>query len=174
MRVYRWVILKYGLYVLLAVLLFHLQSTPHFLAIAGIRPMPLIALAFAVAITEKEAPGGLFGVFCGYLCDLFSYERMGFYMLFLFVLCIAAGLVARNYLRASWPVCGMLTFFSMLFFRAVLLIFRYALPRHPGGWHLFITIELPMCLYTAVLAMPLFLLVSYWHRQAALHSETRF
>lgn len=174
MRVYRWVILKYGLYVLLAVLLFHLQSVPHFLAIAGIRPMPLIALAFAVAITEKELPGGLFGVFCGYLCDLFSYERMGFYMFFLFALCITAGLVARNYLRANWPVCALLTFTSMLLLRVVLLVFRFVLPRHPGGWHLFVTAELPMCFYTAVLAIPLFLLIQYLHKQAALHSETRF
>lgn len=173
MRIYRWVIVKYALLGLLAALLFHLQSSPYFFTIAGIRPLLLLALAFAVAVLERELASGLFGLFCGYLADLFSYERMGYYMFFLFVLCIAAGLFIHNYLRITWPACVLVTFLGTLLCRLVLLFFRYTLPGHPGGWHWLISHELPLCLYTAVISIPLFFLVRLLHRECERHYETR-
>ena len=70
MQLYRWYILKYGAYALMAVLLFHLQSVPGLLEIGGVRPLPLAALAMLVSLLERELPGVLFSLFCGYLCDL--------------------------------------------------------------------------------------------------------
>ena len=93
MELYRWYILKYGAYALIAVLLFRLQSIPALLEIGGIRPLPVAALAIVVAIMERELSGVLFGIFCGYLCDLYTVAPMGFYMLFL----TALGLLAARY-----------------------------------------------------------------------------
>ena len=45
MELYRWYILKYGAYALLAVALFRLQSIPGLLEIGGVRPLPVAALA---------------------------------------------------------------------------------------------------------------------------------
>ena len=42
--------------------------------------MLVISLAMAVAVLERELSSGLFAIFAGYLCDLFSYYPMGFYM----------------------------------------------------------------------------------------------
>lgn len=174
MRIYRWIFLKYSCYVLLGMLLFHLQSAPYFLNIAGIRPMPVIALAFAVALEERELAGGLFAIFCGYLCDLFSYTSMGYYMMMLFALCVAAGLIVHNYLRSSWPISFLVTLLGMLLCRFVLLFFRYLLPGVPCSWYEFISRDLPMSLYTAVLAIPLYFLVRYLHNSAIHRTETRF
>ena len=41
MELYRWYILKYGAYALLAVALFRLQSIPSLLEIGGVRPLPV-------------------------------------------------------------------------------------------------------------------------------------
>ena len=104
MELYRWYILKYGAYALLTVALFRLQSIPGLLEIGGVRPLPVAALAILVATMERELPGVLFCIFCGYLCDLYGVAPMGFYMLFLTILGLAAGLVIRNYLQSSLPI----------------------------------------------------------------------
>ena len=104
MELYRWYILKYGAYALLAVALFRLQSIPGLLEIGGVRPLPVAALAILVATMERELPGVLFCIFCGYLCDLYGVAPMGFYMLFLTILGLAAGLIIRNYLQSSLPI----------------------------------------------------------------------
>ena len=86
MELYRWYILKYGAYALLAVALFRLQSIPGLLEIGGVRPLPVAALAILVATMERELPGVLFCIFCGYLCDLYSVAPMGIYMLLFTIL----------------------------------------------------------------------------------------
>ena len=101
MELYRWYILKYGAYALLAVALFRLQSIPGLLEIGGVRPLPVAAVASLVATMERELPGVLFCIFCGYLCDLYSVAPMGFYMLLFTILGLAAGLIIRNYLQPS-------------------------------------------------------------------------
>ena len=53
MELYRWYILKYGAYALLAVALFRLQSIPSLLEIGGVRPLPVAALAILVATMER-------------------------------------------------------------------------------------------------------------------------
>lgn len=56
MELYRWYILKYGAYALLAVALFRLQSIPGLLEIGGVRPLPVAALAILVATMERSCP----------------------------------------------------------------------------------------------------------------------
>ena len=66
MELYRWYILKYGAYALLAVALFRLQSIPGLLEIGGVRPLPVAALAFLVVNMEWELPGVLFCIYVSY------------------------------------------------------------------------------------------------------------
>ena len=174
MRVYRWIIAKYLSYGLLAVLMFHLQSASHLFSIAGVRPMLVISLAMAVAVLERELSSGLFAIFAGYLCDLFSYYPMGFYMFSLFICSIASCLLVRNYLRSSWPVCLGLTAGTVLAIRLLPLFFRYFLPGNPGGVHELLAHDLPMAAYTAVMSIPLFFLARYIKRYAEQHTEVRF
>ena len=164
MELYRWYILKYGAYALLAVALFRLQSIPGLLEIGGVRPLPVAALAILVATMERELPGVLFCIFCGYLCDLYSVAPMGFYMLFLTILGLAAGLIIRNYLQSSLPIIMAAVLIAAFFCR---------LAGVTGAAPVLLRYDLPHAVYSVVLAVPLYYPVRALHRMAEERTDTR-
>ena len=173
MELYRWYILKYGAYALLTVALFRLQSIPGLLEIGGVRPLPVAALAILVATMERELPGVLFCIFCGYLCDLYSVAPMGFYMLFLTILGLAAGLIIRNYLQSSLPIIMAAVLIAAFFCRLVLFLFRCPLAGVTGAAPVLLRYDLPHAVYSAVLAVPLYYPVRALHRMAEERTDTR-
>ena len=173
MELYRWYILKYGAYALMALLLFRLQSIPGLLEIGGVRPLPLAALAVLVATMERELPGVLFCIFCGYLCDLYTVAPMGYYMFFLTVLGLICGLVIRNYLQPSLSILAGAVLITLLFCRIVLFLFRYSLAGVAGAAPVLLRYDLPHAVYSAVLAVPLYYPVRALHRMAEQRTDTR-
>ena len=173
MELYRWYILKYGAYALMALLLFRLQSIPGLLEIGGVRPLPLAALAVLVATMERELPGVLFCIFCGYLCDLYTVAPMGYYMFFLTVLGLICGLVIRNYLQPSLSILAGAALITAFFCRVVLFLFRYSLAGVAGAAPVLLRYDLPHAVYSAVLAVPLYYPVRALHRMAEQRTDTR-
>ena len=173
MELYRWYILKYGAYALMALLLFRLQSIPGLLEIGGVRPLPLAALAVLVATMERELPGVLFCIFCGYLCDLYTFAPMGYYMLLLTVLGLICGLVIRNYLQPSLSILAGAVLITAFFCRVVLFLFRYSLAGVAGAAPVLLRYDLPHAVYSAVLAVPLYYPVRALHRMAEQRTDTR-
>lgn len=173
MELYRWYILKYGAYALMALLLFRLQSVPGLLEIGGVRPLPLAALAVLVATMERELPGVLFCIFCGYLCDLYTVAPMGYYMFFLTVLGLICGLVIRNYLQPSLSILAGAVLITAFFCRVVLFLFRYSLAGVAGAAPVLLRYDLPHAVYSAVLAVPLYYPVRALHRMAEQRTDTR-
>ena len=173
MELYRWYILKYGAYALIALLLFRLQSIPGLLEIGGVRPLPLAALAVLVATMERELPGVLFCIFCGYLCDLYTVAPMGYYMLLLTVLGLICGLVIRNYLQPSLSILAGAVLITAFFCRVVLFLFRYSLAGVAGAAPVLLRYDLPHAVYSAVLAVPLYYPVRALHRMAEQRTDTR-
>lgn len=173
MELYRWYILKYGAYALMALLLFRLQSIPGLLEIGGVRPLPLAALAVLVATMERELPGVLFCIFCGYLCDLYTVAPMGYYMFFLTVLGLICGLVIRNYLQPSLSILAGAVLITAFFCRVVLFLFRYSLAGVAGAAPVLLRYDLPHVVYSAVLAVPLYYPVRALHRMAEQRTDTR-
>lgn len=173
MELYRWYILKYGAYALMALLLFRLQSIPGLLEIGGVRPLPLAALAVLVATMERELPGVLFCIFCGYLCDLYTVAPMGYYMFFLTVLGLICGLVIRNYLQPSLSILAGAALITAFFCRVVLFLFRYSLAGVAGAAPVLLRYDLPHAVYSAVLAVPLYYPVRALHRMAEERTDTR-
>lgn len=173
MELYRWYILKYGAYTLMALLLFRLQSIPGLLEIGGVRPLPLAALAVLVATMERELPGVLFCIFCGYLCDLYTVAPMGYYMFFLTVLGLICGLVIRNYLQPSLSILAGAVLITAFFCRVVLFLFRYSLAGVAGAAPVLLRYDLPHAVYSAVLAVPLYYPVRALHRMAEQRTDTR-
>ena len=173
MELYRWYILKYGAYALMALLLFRLQSIPGLLEIGGVRPLPLAALAVLVATMERELPGVLFCIFCGYLCDLYTVAPMGYYMFFLTVLGLICGLVIRNYLQPSLSILAGAVLITAFFCRVVLFLFRYSLAGVAGAALVLLRYDLPHAVYSAVLAVPLYYPVRALHRMAEQRTDTR-
>ena len=173
MELYRWYILKYGAYALMALLLFRLQSIPGLLEIGGVRPLPLAALAVLVATMERELPGVLVCIFCGYLCDLYTVAPMGYYMFFLTVLGLICGLVIRNYLQPSLSILAGAVLATAFFCRVVLFLFRYSLAGVAGAAPVLLRYDLPHAVYSAVLAVPLYYPVRALHRMAEQRTDTR-
>ena len=173
MELYRWYILKYGAYALMALLLFRLQSIPGLLEIGGVRPLPLAALAVLVATMERELPGVLFCIFCGYLCDLYTVAPMGYYMFFLTVLGLICGLVIRNYLQPSLSILAGAVLITAFFCRVVLFLFRYSLAGVADAAPVLLRYDLPHAVYSAVLAVPLYYPVRALHRMAEQRTDTR-
>ncbi len=173
MELYRWYILKYGAYALMALLLFRLQSIPGLLEIGGVRPLPLAVLAVLVATMERELPGVLFCIFCGYLCDLYTVAPMGYYMFFLTVLGLICGLVIRNYLQPSLSILAGAVLITAFFCRVVLFLFRYSLAGVAGAAPVLLRYDLPHAVYSAVLAVPLYYPVRALHRMAEQRTDTR-
>lgn len=173
MELYRWYILKYGAYALMALLLFRLQSIPGLLEFGGVRPLPLAALAVLVATMERELPGVLFCIFCGYLCDLYTVAPMGYYMFFLTVLGLICGLVIRNYLQPSLSILAGAVLITAFFCRVVLFLFRYSLAGVAGAAPVLLRYDLPHAVYSAVLAVPLYYPVRALHRMAEQRTDTR-
>ena len=173
MELYRWYILKYGAYALMALLLFRLQSIPGLLEIGGVRPLPLAALEVLVATMERELPGVLFCIFCGYLCDLYTVAPMGYYMLLLTVLGLICGLVIRNYLQPSLSILAGAVLITAFFCRVVLFLFRYSLAGVAGAAPVLLRYDLPHAVYSAVLAVPLYYPVRALHRMAEQRTDTR-
>ena len=173
MELYRWYILKYGAYALMALLLFRLQSIPGLLEIGGVRPLPLAALAVLVATMERELPGVLFCIFCGYLCDLYTVAPMGYYMFFLTVLGLICGLVIRNYLQPSLSILAGAVLITAFFCRVVLFLFRYSQAGVFFAAPVLLRYDLPHAVYSAVLAVPLYYPVRALHRMAEERTDTR-
>lgn len=173
MELYRWYILKYGAYALMALLLFRLQSIPGLLEIGGVRPLPLAALAVLVATMERELSGVLFCIFCGYLCDLYTVAPMGYYMFFLTVLGLICGLVIRNYLQPSLSILAGAVLITAFFCRVVLFLFRYSLAGVAGAAPVLLRYDLPHAVYSVVLAVPLYYPVRALHRMAEERTDTR-
>lgn len=176
MQKIRFVILKFLLYGCIAAVLAVAQNTPGLLVISGAKPMLAAALAVAAAMFEGELAGAFFGAFCGMLCDLFSYYRSGYYALMFFFCCLAVGLLVQGFMRPVVINCCFFTFMTMLLSQSVAFFFLFLI-RGYEGLELFFTLQiLPLCLYTAVTAVPAFYGVRWihlWFRKKIMPEEKR-
>lgn len=173
MELYRWYILKYGAYALLAVALFRLPVHPRPFGDRRGAAAAGGGLGHFGGHHGAELPGVLFCIFCGYLCDLYSVAPMGFYMLFLTILGLAAGLIIRNYLQSSLPIIMAAVLIAAFFCRLVLFLFRYPLAGVTGAAPVLLRYDLPHAVYSAVLAVPLYYPVRALHRMAEERTDTR-
>lgn len=156
-------IAKFLVYGLCAIGLCVLQNTPGLFALGGVKPMLVVAFAVCVTLFEKETAGGLFGAFCGLLCDFYSSYTFGFYALLLFFFCVVVGLLTQGYMQPVLVNAVLFTLLSMLViqyagFFFTLYIWNYA------DTTLYLTKRLlPLCIYTAATALLFFFPVRWAH-----------
>lgn len=170
----RYKVAKYLLFCVLAVLLFVLQVTPGLFAIRGVRPMPLIGFAVAIAFYEGELVGGIFGAVCGFLCDFYGYDFKGYYALMLFLCCVAVGVLARTYVTTSLLNSVIASFASILLIQTVSWFFQLVFWNYAGAGVFYLSHVLPLSLYTAVFSALMFWLVRWvWtHFQKKIDAKT--
>ena len=101
-RTRRLFIIKNLIYTLALILAYVLQETPGMFSVAGIRPYLVVAAVVAVAMTEGEFPGGIYGLLGGILCDTAAFHIFGAGSVVFTVLGCGCGLVTNYLIRSNW------------------------------------------------------------------------
>ena len=156
---------KLLIYAAAAYLLTIVQSTPGWLEFGGLKPALTFGLAVSVAMLEGEFYGGLFAVWAGLLCDFFSYNKFFYNALLLFVCCVAVGLLVQTYMRPVPMNAFLFTAAAVLFSEGVSFFFRIFIQGYPSSGYYWLVHILPFSLYSALCALPLFLLVHWIHQK---------
>ena len=159
----KYKIAKFIAYGLLAALLCVLQNTPGLFVLWEVKPMLVAAFAVCVAFFERETAGGLFAIWCGFLCDLMSAYTFGFYMLSLFVLCVAVGLLTQGFMSRVSANAVLFTLVAMLMIQGVAFFFVFFIRSVPDSGGYFLRQMLPMSLYTAATALLLYYPTRWLH-----------
>lgn len=150
--------LKWSIYILLLLLFCGFQSAPGLFAVWGIKPVLVLPIAVAVALFEREALTGAFGLTAGFLWDLSAGKLFGFYGMMLMLLCVAVTLLSMYCIRVNLAnfilccltvslLCGIWNF-----------LFYDLLWGYEGVW-LFAWKMLLQTVYTTALGVPVYLLV---------------
>ena len=154
---------KFAIYVLVLLALTVMQNTPGLFAIMNIKPMLAAAMAISIAMFEGELAGGFMGAFAGFCCDLFSSCSFGYYTLTLFFFCVTIGLLVQSYMRPVVANAILFTFITMAVIQWIGFFFSFLLWGYEGAGRYYLYRLLPMCIYTAVSAAPLYYLTRMIH-----------
>jgi hypothetical protein len=100
-------ILKILIYALLIISCYILQEIPGLLEIWHVRPVLVIGAFVAIAMTEGEFYGGLYGLLGGILCDTASFHFFGVASILFLILGTASGLLVI-YLIHPRPLSALL------------------------------------------------------------------
>lgn len=150
---------KYASYCGIGFLFMLLQNIPAFATIPAIKPMLVFALAVVVAVIEKETIGSVFAIYCGFICDMFSDYSFGYYALFLYILCMGIGILCRGFVRPSAINSAFFTFISMVIVQWLAFFFTVFIVIDGATYQFFITHFLPLCIYTTIYSLPIFMLI---------------
>lgn len=154
---------KFLSYGMVTVLLCILQNTPGLFVLWGSKPMPVAAFAICVAIFERETAGGLFAVFAGLCCDLFSSYAFGYYAMMLFLCCVTVGLLTQGFMSSVAANAALFTFASMMLIQWTGFFFTILIWVEEGAAQYFFSVQFPLCVYTALSAFPLYYLTKIIH-----------
>ncbi|MDR2687573.1 MAG: hypothetical protein LBB75_07460 [Oscillospiraceae bacterium] len=149
---------KYLRRVLLGALVFltaMAQNVPWLPGIYGVRALPLLPLAVAVAVLDQALPGVLFGAFAGLLWDIAGPSAMP-PALYLACAAFTCAMLMRYVLIRNKLTVGLL----MFLFTAGYLALRWGMDYAalPGGARALLRYSLPGLGYTMLTAVPVYLL----------------
>lgn len=152
----------YGLIVLLCTLI---QFTPHFLEIAGAKPMLLIAAVVCIAMYTGPTGGLITGAVAGFVWDIFGGGLLGLHGLLLMLCGTACGLLTwlliRNNVLSATLLCSGAALVITLFLWGV----TYVLFGKEQPFTVLLVYYLPDWLYTAVLSPLIYYAVRFSARR---------
>lgn len=152
---------KWVCYFVVLLLAATLQSLPGFLQIAGVKPLFILPVCLGVAVYEGEYPGAFFAIAGGLLWDWTAGRVSGLMALGLMVVCFTASMLVEMYLRVNFInfvlVCGA----CCLLVTSMDFLFYYLMPGYAAPAQRYLTMVLPMSLYSALLS-PLAMIAVRW------------
>ena len=149
---------KYLRRVLLGLLVFLVamaQNVPWLPGIYGVRALPLLPLAVAIAVLDQALPGVLFGAFAGLLWDITGPSAMP-HAVYLTCAAFICAMLMRYVLIRNKLTVGLLMFLFTAGYLAIRWGMDYA--SLPGGAWALLRYSLPGLGYTMLTAAPVYLL----------------
>ena len=138
-----------------------LQNTPGwFPRIAGVRALILIPLVTAIAMTEREKSGILYGLLAGALWDTVA-RGNSFNAIFLVIAGFVCGTLINTVMRNNFVTHLLLTGAALVIYNLGYWLWHYVFVGLAGSFSALITYYLPCAVYTAVFAPPIYFAV-YW------------
>ncbi len=151
--------IKHAVYALLLLLLYVLQTVPGLFVLFGAKPLLVIPAAIAIAIMEGEFVGGMYGAFAGLLCDMGGFSLFGFNAFFVSLCCIFAGLLVIYLMHGNLRACLLFVLLTALFCKSLEYLFAFGMWHLESAWKIYLYSVLPMVVYTALAAIPIYYLV---------------
>jgi len=150
--------IKWSLYTVILIILYALQTTPHFLEIGRIKPFLILPLAVCISLFESEMGSAVFGLVTGFLWDFSSGKIFGFYGIIIMICCVVITLLSMYLVRVNLinaiitvaAVCFILSIWDFVFYY---LIWGYENVML-SFWQLILS-----SLYTVIFAPPLYFIV---------------
>lgn len=164
--------LKYTVYALCVAALFVLQSIPGMFSIFGVKPNLVAAAAIAIALYEDEFIGGIYGAFCGVLCDFGGFTIFGFNAIIFLISGVACGLLIIYMLRPTWVNYSLLLCGAMLTRGLLDYLLNFLMWGYDDSHTLLLTRVLPSVAYTVAAGPLVYLLYGYLHRVFAAKLES--
>lgn len=152
-------ILRHGVYCLVFLFLYTLQTIPGFFEIKSVKPIWVIPAAIALAMFEGEFRGGIYGAAAGLLCDMGSFLIFGFNGLITCLFCIAAGLLVIYLMRCNAATCLLFVFVFMLARGSLEFLFAYGMWGYSDVWRIYLYQTLPVAVFSTAISPALFYLM---------------
>ena len=150
-------ILRYITYGVEILLFYIISGIPGLMPpIFGIKPVLLLPVAITIAVFENEITAMVCGLVCGALCDVSLGDRIGFYTIFLTILCFFFGYCANNFFITNFfnaMAIGAATIFVLLCLYFI--FFRLSTDTPQLGQH-FLRHYLVRIIYTIIFLPPFF------------------
>ncbi|MBC8571346.1 rod shape-determining protein MreD [Zongyangia hominis] len=148
-------VLKWGIYLLLVLFCYVLQTTTSLFVVFGVKPLLLVPLVVCIAMFEGEFSGAIFGALAGLYCDLGAGQLFGSNGLVLMLCCFAAGLLVHVLMRPTLTTCLILSGGTLVVRGFFDFFFNLALWDYDGISRILLTSILPVILYSLIVT-PLF------------------
>lgn len=155
------IIAKWACYIFIVLVAAALQSTPGFLEFGRVKPLFILPVCLAVAIYEREYSGAFFGAFAGLLWDWTAGRVSGLMALGLLVVCFAAAIVVELYLRVNYINFILVNLACCLLVASTDFLFYYIMPGYTGLLRTYLTVVVPMALFSAILS-PIAMICVRW------------
>jgi len=152
--------MRIGCMAALIIVNFVLQSTvlPH-VAILGVQPDTAIVLIVSYGLLRGDVEGALFGFFTGLAQDLFASHFIGLYALLGFLVGFAAGKPFKDYFKDNFFLPFMMVVVATLAHQFLFYVFAFLFRGRVDFWFYLRAIIVPVTIYTASIAIPLYSLL---------------
>ncbi len=158
--------LYYTAWSLILLAVFVLQSGGVLPAVAGVRPLPVVALVCAFSTFNGVAPGFVFGLAAGVLMDLTSASPDGLHAILLALMGLVLALLSEYLFNQRLLTAALLAFFACGLYGLALFLFVELPKGYEGVSGYLVKATLPAMLYTWLL-VPLFYFLARYIRNAA-------